>query len=125
MGACPHVSCCIGVRYPKRYLIDWRLRHAAVEEREAKLCSWGASKAVRIPKAVCDSLRLAVGSNLSISCGTDENGPFILLRPVEESHRCYCDAPYVSIDSLFRGHEDVSQPTEADWGEDVGGEVVE
>ena len=97
----------------------------AVEEREAKLCAWGASKAVRIPKAVCDLLRLAVGSNLSISYGTDENGPFILLRPVEESHRCYCDAPYVSIDSLFRGHEDASQPTEVDWGEDVGGEVVE
>jgi antitoxin component of MazEF toxin-antitoxin module len=96
-----------------------------VEECEAKLCSWGASKAVRIPKAVCDSLRLAVGSNLSISCGTDENGPFIMMRPAEESHRCYCDAPYVSIDSLFRGHEDASQPTEVDWGEDVGGEVME
>ena len=100
----------------------------AVEEREAKLCSWGTSKAVRIPKAVCDSLRLAAGSNLSISCGTDEKGPFIMLRPVEESHRCYCDAPYVSIDSLFslfRGHEDAPQPSEVDWGEDVGGEVVE
>lgn len=94
-------------------------------EREAKLCSWGASKAVRIPKAVCDSPRLAVGSNLSISCGTDEAGPFIMLRPVEESHRCYCDAPYVSIDSLFREYADASQPAEVDWGEDVGGEVVE
>ncbi len=98
---------------------------SAVEEREAKLCAWGASKAVRIPKAVCDSLRLTVGSNLSISCGTDENGAFIMLRPVGENHRTYCDAPYVSIDSLFRGHADVPQPTEMGWGKAVGGEVLE
>lgn len=46
--------------------------------------------------------------------GTDESGPFILLRPAKTGHRRFSDAPYVSMEELFEGYEGRYTPHEAD-----------
>lgn len=96
----------------------------ATMEGTTKLGRWGGSRAVRIPKPMCDLLGVDVGATLDAVGGSDEEGPFITLRPLGP-HRSYGDAPYQSIESLFRGYEGSKPSPEPDWGDDVGAEVVE
>lgn len=90
-----------------------------------RLCSWGTSRAVRVPREVCERLGVDVGSMLDMFVGHDERGSFILLRPEEQTHRTICDVPYRSMDELFADYEGGYRPTEPDWGKDVGGEVID
>ena len=90
------------------------------------LGTWGTSSAVRIPKRVCERAGVSAGSRLTVQGGTDERGPFIVIRPDEGArHRSYGDAPYRSIEELFAGYDGVWQPEEFDWGADVGAEAVQ
>jgi antitoxin MazE len=89
-----------------------------------QLKEWGTSRAVRIPKAICDELGISIGSPITIEYHSDLMGGYIVLRPVLDQHRSYSDAPYRSMDELFDGYEGSYVPTEGDWGEDVGAEVV-
>ncbi|WP_165053900.1 MULTISPECIES: hypothetical protein [unclassified Adlercreutzia] len=93
-------------------------------EVSTRLCKWGSSHAVRIPKRMCESVGIGVGSALEMHAGSDSRGGFIVIRPSGE-HRSYGDAPYVSMDELFSEHVGPFQPAEFDWGRDVGAEVVE
>lgn len=96
-----------------------------VFEKVTQLCSWGTSRAVRIPKDVCERLGIDIGAQLSMKMGHDERGSFIIMRPESEAHRVVKDAPYVSMDNLFAGYTQAESQHECDWGEEVGDEVVE
>lgn len=92
---------------------------------DARLCEWGTSRAVRIPKRMCDATGIAVGERLNIRSGVDADGSFIVIRPVADEHRSYGSAACISMDDAFRGYEGGYVPSEFDWGCDVGAEVVE
>ena len=92
--------------------------------RRTKLKVWGTSRAVRIPKRICEYLGIEADSVLVMEEGRDERGPYLTLRPAESDHRSYSDAPFRSMDSLFEGYEGDYIPHEPDWGDDVGSEVV-
>lgn len=91
--------------------------------KPTRLCSWGTSRAVRIPREVCERVGVNLGSALDMIVGHDERGSFIMLRP-ETEHRVVCDVPYVSMDEAFSAYDGDYLPGECDWGEDVGKEVV-
>jgi antitoxin MazE len=92
-------------------------------ETDTNLSAWGTSRAVRIPKKMCEQTGIGVGSRLRVKAGEDVDGSYILIRPAE-AHRSYGDAPYASLDEIFAGYTGNYQPTEFDWGPDVGAEVV-
>lgn len=117
--------------YPKRYLLGRSLHVAMLikpnitDVRSTKLKQWGSSRAVRIPKSVCETAGVDVGTEFLMESGSDQDGPFVLLRPAKSDHRNYADAPYVDMGELFGGYEGDYAATEADWGPDIGAEVVE
>ena len=88
-----------------------------------KICEWGTSRALRIPKRMCDDVGVSIGDVVDMTVGADDRGSFITVRPASQ-HRSFGNAPYVAIDDLFRTYEGDYTPTEFDWGEDVGEEVV-
>ena len=98
-----------------------------------QLKEWGTSRGIRIPRPFCDLVGIAVGSDLDMRAGADEEGTYIVVRPARGEHRSFPDAPYLSMDSLFEGWEGAYAPpadwptrgSEIDWGEDVGAEVVQ
>ena len=94
------------------------------ESVQTKLKVWGTSRAVRIPKRICEALGITDESVLLMEQGTDERGPYLILRPAESEHRSFSDAPIQHMDQLFAGYEGTYVPREADWGDDVGTEVV-
>ena len=91
---------------------------------QTSLKSWGTSRGVRIPKRLCEWLGIAVGSNLTMSSGSDDEGAFIMIRPADSGHRSFADSPCISMDEAFAGYERSYVPVEADWGDDVGAEVI-
>ena len=93
-------------------------------ETKTKLCSWGTSRAVRIPKAVCEMVGIEVQSDLTMTTARDAGGPYIIIRPERSAHRAFSDAPYRSMDELFAGYDGGYVPGECDWGADVGAEVL-
>ena len=97
---------------------------ASTHDYQTQLKVWGTSRAVRIPKFLCDELGISSGSVLGMEHGTDERGPYLTIRPLDGEHRGFSDAPLVSMDDLFAGYDGGYSPTEADWGDDVGGEVI-
>ena len=90
----------------------------------SRLCEWGTSQGVRIPKTMCDATGIAIGERLSIRTGLDEDGAYIVIRPASSEHRSYGGAPCISMDAAFAGYNGDFAPTEFDWGDDVGAEVV-
>ena len=98
---------------------------ALKESRITNLCRWGASQAVRIPKTVCEELGIEAGSRLSLQVGEDETGLYVTIRKAPKmEHRSFADAPYISLDELFKGNDTSFQPVECDWGADEGAEVI-
>ena len=92
-------------------------------EATTRLCEWGTSRAVRIPKRMCEAVGIDIGSDLEMQSGADAQGSFILIRAAN-FHRSYSTAPYLSMDDVFDTYEGSYTPTEFDWGDDVGAEVV-
>ena len=90
---------------------------------QTRLKVWGTSRAVRIPKYLCDHLGIASDSIIELEEASDERGAYLMMRPVAD-HRSFSDAPMRSMDDLFAGYEGAYAPREADWGEDVGAEVI-
>ena len=95
-----------------------------IADKVTQLCAWGTSRAVRIPKDMCERMGIDVGARLTMSLGHDERGSFMLVRPEEAEHRAYRDIPYVSMDELLAGYTGDYQPRECDWGKDMGAEVI-
>lgn len=93
-----------------------------MEPLTTTLCSWGTSRAVRIPKRICEEMGMNIGSALDMVAERDDRGPYIVLRPRDTSHRSNGDLPFRSMNDLFKGYEGSFVPQELDWGEDVGGE---
>ena len=51
-------------------------------EFDTKLCEWGTSQAVRIPKAASRATRnVCIGTSFHAEVGSDAEGDYILLRP--------------------------------------------
>jgi antitoxin MazE len=98
---------------------------ATTYENTTKLCSWGTSRAVRISKPMCDEIGIDIGTDLRVRIVKDDVGPYLILRPEDKGHRSFSDAPYLSMDELFLGYAGAYQPTEPDWGADIGAEVIE
>ena len=94
------------------------------EQVETKLKEWGTSRGIRVPKSFCEYMCIDIGSELTMSAGSDEEGRFILLRVPDGGHRSFASTPMTSLDDLFAGYEGDYVPTEADWGDDAGAEVV-
>ena len=97
---------------------------STVKTSKTKLKVWGTSRAVRIPKRICEDLGITDDSILIMEEGSDHRGPYLTLRPAESEHRSLSDAPFQSMDELFHGYEGSYVPHEADWGDDVGSEVI-
>ena len=92
--------------------------------RMTSIKKWGTSQAIRIPKSVCEELKMHIGSELVLEYGSDADGPYILIRAADNRHRSFADASYVSMEEAFKGYTGDYIPHEADWGMDVGAEVV-
>jgi antitoxin MazE len=54
----------------------------------------------------------------------DSDGAYLVIRPESGSHRSFPYAPLLTMDDLFAGYAGDYQPTETDWGADVGAEVI-
>ena len=98
------------------------LQHAGTMQTRLKV--WGTSRAVRIPKRFCEQLGITDDSVLILEEGVDDRGPYLTIRPAESEHRSFSDAPLQAMDDLFKGYDGSYVPQEADWGDDVGSEVV-
>jgi len=75
---------------------------------------WG-SLAVRIPKAVAETLKVGVGRQPKIAI---ENGALVL-RPIKRPKR----KPTYTLEELLRGMTKENVPQEVDWGEPRGNEA--
>ena len=81
--------------------------------RKTSLCRWGASQGVRIPKPICEELGIETHYQLTLQVGKDEMGLYVTIRKAPEmEHRAFSDAPYVSMDELFKNYDGSSQPGE-------------
>jgi len=76
---------------------------------------WGNSLAVRIPKALADSLRVSDGRRAEIRL---ENGALVL-RPIVKPAR----KPSYTLDQLLSGMTKDNVPEEVDWGPQRGNEA--
>jgi len=76
---------------------------------------WGNSLAVRIPKALADSLRVSDGRRAEIRL---ENGALVL-RPIVKRAR----KPSYTLDQLLSGMTRDNVPEEVDWGPQRGNEA--
>ncbi|MDR1089159.1 MAG: AbrB/MazE/SpoVT family DNA-binding domain-containing protein [Coriobacteriales bacterium] len=94
-------------------------------ESTTKLCPWGTSRAVRIPKPFCDDIGIGVGSSLRMRVVEDSSGTYLVIRPENSGHRSFAHAPFLAMDDMFAGYTGEHQPTEADWGADLGAEVIQ
>lgn len=81
------------------------------------LVKWGNSQAFRLSKSLCEQAGITTGDTLQAEI-TDSGS--ILLSPAPKYRR----QRQVTIDELFAGHNGNQQSGEADWGADVGAEVV-
>ena len=73
-----------------------------------EFCKWGNSLAVRIPKALADTIKVSDGKRAEIKV---ENGALVL-RPIVKPAR----KPVYSLDELLNGMTRDNVPEEIDWG---------
>ena len=80
-----------------------------------EFCKWGNSLAVRIPKALADSLKVGVGRQAEIAIENDA----LVLRPIKRPKR----KPTYTLEELLRGMTKENVPQEVEWDEPRGNEV--
>jgi antitoxin MazE len=80
-----------------------------------EFCKWGNSLAVRIPKALADSIKVSSGKLAEIKV---ENGALVL-RPIVRPAR----KPSYTLEELLSGMTRDSVPQEIDWGPERGNEA--
>jgi antitoxin MazE len=80
-----------------------------------EFCKWGNSLAVRIPKALADTIRVSEGKRAEIKV---ENGALVL-RPIVKPAR----KPSYTLDELLNGMTRDNVPQEVDWGPKRGNEA--
>ncbi len=78
---------------------------------ETQLGKWGHSLAVRIPKTVAESARLAEGDRLTVSLGHDGA---IVIKPARRRH---------NLGELLGRITAKNRHSETDWGGPVGKET--
>jgi antitoxin MazE len=74
-----------------------------------EFCKWGNSLAVRIPKALADTIKVSDGKRAEIKV---ENGALVL-RPIIKAAR----KPSYTLDQLLSGMTRENVPQEIDWGQ--------
>ena len=80
-----------------------------------EFCKWGNSLAVRIPKALADSIKVSSGKRAEIKV---ENGALVL-RPIVRPARKLS----YTLEELLSGMTRDSVPQEVDWGPKRGNEA--
>ena len=80
-----------------------------------EFCKWGNSLAVRIPKALADSIKVSDGKRAEIKV---ENGTLVL-RPILKPAR----KPSYTLDELLGGMTKDIVPQAVDWGPKRGNEA--
>jgi antitoxin MazE len=80
-----------------------------------EFCKWGNSLAVRIPKALADTIKVSDGKRAEIKV---ENGALVL-RPIVRPAR----KPNYTLDQLLSGMTRDDVPPEIDWGQKRGNEA--
>ena len=90
-----------------------------------KLCSWGTSQAVRIPKEICEEVGLVSGDELDMATYRDSDGVHVLIRNARKAHRSFTAAPRISLRNLLHNYQGDYHGEELDWGKDVGAEVIQ
>ncbi len=80
-----------------------------------EFCKWGNSLAVRIPKALAESIKLSSGKRAEIRI---ENGTLVL-RPIVKPAR----KPRYTLEDLLSGMTRNNVPEEVDWGPKQGNEA--
>ena len=83
---------------------------------EATLTKWGNSIGIRIPSQMAADTGLHSGARVEIY----SRHKAIIIRPKYDMYEKYYNKPLSQITA-----EDVGRCNEADWGEDVGAEVVD
>lgn len=77
---------------------------------ETKVITWGTSLGIRIPKPFVDELNLKSGDKILMERERNE----IVVKKVNN----------FSLDELFKGYKDDYQPTEFDFGDNIGEENI-
>ena len=80
-----------------------------------KICKWGNSLAVRIPKALANAIAASEGKSAEM---TVKNG-VLILRPIVKPG----GKPRYTLDELLRGMTRDNVPQEVDWGLRRGNEA--
>jgi antitoxin MazE len=80
-----------------------------------EFCKWGNSLAVRIPKALANTIKISDGRRAEIKI---ENGALVL-RPIVKPAR----KRSYTLDELLSGMTRDNVPQEVDWGTKRGNEV--
>src|SRR5258708_38336724 len=93
----------LGIYMEKRYVMI------------VEFCKWGNSLAVRIPKALADSIKVSSGKRAEIKV---ENGALVL-RPIVRPAR----KPSYTLEELLSGMTRDTVPQELDWGPKRGNEA--
>ncbi len=86
----------------------------------ATIAQWGNSQGLRLPAPLCRKLGLAVGDKLKLK--VNDAGE-VVITPV--GRRYFRSDPDITIDDLFRNFKGDARSSEADWGSDVGAEVIQ
>ena len=89
-----------------------------------KLCPWGTSQGIRIPKDVCEEIGIATGDKLDVTVRRNADGASILIKSADAKHRRFATVPRISLNALFADYQGSYSGEELDWGDDVGAEVV-
>lgn len=80
---------------------------------------WGNSSGIRIPTIVLNSLNIKIGDELSFEI-ENERVIFTKEKTTRQLFEEFYGKPYDTITA-----EDIGDARELDWGEDVGGEIIE
>ena len=80
---------------------------------------WGNSSGIRIPTIVLNSLNIKNGDELSYHIEEDKV-IFTKEKSTQQLFEEFYGKPFDEITS-----EDIGNATQIDWGEDVGGEIIE
>ena len=91
---------------------------------KTKLCSWGTSQAVRIPKEICEEAGLALGDELDMQTYRSADSAYVSIRNAHRAHRSFSDAPRISLRELLNDYSGDYRGEEPDWGQDIGAETI-
>ena len=101
---------------PARYTMNIKNGGAIMD---VVLNKWGNSLGLRIPREMVDAFKLQPGTKVKVTTQDSK----ITIEPAVSVESLFEDYYGKPMNSITR--EDVGTYAETDWGNDVGGEVIE